>query len=48
MSFNGSVALDTVTGLGPDTGFSMDAYSCAIINAFGGASPQRSRHRCRR
>ena len=38
MSFDGSVALDTVTGLGPDTGFSMDAYSCAIINAFGGIS----------
>ena len=38
MSFGGSVAMDTVTGLGPDTGFSMDAYSCAIINAFGGIS----------
>lgn len=38
MSFDGSVAMDTVTGLGPDTGFSMDAYSCAIINAFGGIS----------
>lgn len=38
MSFDGSVALDTVTGLGPDTGFSMDVYSCAIINAFGGIS----------
>lgn len=38
MSFGSSVAMDTVTGLGPDTGIPMDAHSCVVVNAFGGIS----------
>ncbi|HIZ84396.1 MAG TPA: sigma-70 family RNA polymerase sigma factor [Firmicutes bacterium] len=38
MSFDSSIAMDTITGLGPDTGFPMDASSCAITHAFGGIS----------
>ena len=40
MSFGSSVAMDTITGLGPDTDFPMDKSSFAINYAFGGITIQ--------